>query len=415
MTFQIKRLLLVAVLGAFGIAVGVAATPAKAQDVPLATPKGFEPFANLTLGGFAFYNRIQGGVQATNNIRQDPTEETDLKTILAINSVARSTWERHALAFTASYVDQQAVDTEDQESNALSGSVSGRYDIGSQWNISGGVLHTESIVGKNDPEQFSGNLNGTTVEDTVEAALDWTGDKYFARLETRYQEIANETDIDVTILSRIQQQDREEMNATLQFGQKYSWGQAYVLGGPLRIKYSGSDVILPEDRDSEGVRGGFGVEYQQGDIRAIFRMIGFAQYYDASTIGQAIDVVGTAQLTYQMTDTLAVAGKLERNFDETNIATSAGLFTNLASVGALYQVRDDIYVKLGPTYRFYEIEGTDLEAESFTFDGQAAWQVHDRVELVLNASVSNQIVNDAFLANLQYDEAAVTLSTVVTF
>ena len=411
MVFRSIRLALFAAIPA----VMLGLSPAAAQDVPLATPQGFEKGADLSFGGFAFYNRIQAGVQATNNIRQDPTEETDLKTILAVNSVARSTWDKHALAFTASYVDQQAVDTEDQESNALSGSVSGQYDISDQWKVNGGLLHTEAIVGKNDPEQFSGNLNGTTVTDTIEGSVDWTGEKYFVNAEARYQDIENETDIDVTILSRIQQQDRREFAATLQVGHKYSWGQAYVLGGPLIISYSGSDVILPEDRDSEGARGGFGIEYQQGNIRAIFRMIGFAQYYNASTIGQAIDVVGTAQVTYQMTDKLAVAGKLERNFDEINIETSAGLFTNLASVGALYQIRDDIYVKLGPTYRFYEIEGTDLEAESFTLDGQAAWQVHDRVELVLNASVSNQIVNDSFLENLQYDETAVTLSTVITF
>jgi len=44
-----------------------------------------------------------------------------------------------------------------------------------------------------------------------------------------------------------------------------------------------------------------------------------------------------------------------------------------------------------------------------------AWQVHDRVELLLNASIANQLVNDSLISNLQYDEASITLSTVITF
>lgn len=391
------------------------AAPAAAQDVPLATPQGFEPGLGLTLGGFEFYTRLQAGLSATSNVRKDPTEESDLETVLAANAVARSTWKRHALAVTASHVDQRALDVDDQERSATSGTISGRIDLWDHWSVNGGVLHQEAIVGKNDPEQFIGNLNGTTVTDTYELGVTREDADSLVKLLSRFQDVENETEIDVTLLRRIQVQDRVEKNLTLQLGPKFAWGTAYILGGGLEIDYDGSAAILPTDRDSRGVRAGVGVEYQQGGLRGVLRVIGFHQEYDTATIGEVDGVVGTGQLTWQIRDDLAVAGKLERSFDEVNIAGSAGLYTNLAAVGLLYQPLDDVYLKAGPGFRFYKIEGLDLSAQSAQFGATAAWQVHDRVELLLNANASRQTVNDPFLNNLEYDDATVTLSTVITF
>ncbi len=56
-----------------------------------------------------------------------------------------------------------------------------------------------------------------------------------------------------------------------------------------------------------------------------------------------------------------------------------------------------------------------MEAETLALDGALAWQVHDRVELLLNGTVYTQTVNDPLISNLEYDEAALTLSVVVTF
>lgn len=388
---------------------------AMAQTAPLPPVQGFEQPSGLSYGGFDFYTRAQAGLQATDNIRLDPTEEFDFKRIFAVNALARSNWEKHALAATIAYVDQQALDIRDQKSNALSGTVSGRYDFNDEFNLRLGALSEESIIGKNDPLQFNGNLNGTTQTNTLEAALGWDDKKYFVNVLSRYQDISNDTDIAVTDLNRVQSQDREEYNLTFEVGQHYSWGKASVFAGPIRIRYSGSEIILPEDRDSEGGRAGISVQYQQGNLTGLFRAIGFAQYFNAPTIGEVVSAVGTAQLSYNIDEEWGVGGVLERTFDETNIETSGGLFTNLAGVAAIYKPRHDVYVKAGPTYRFYEIEGTPYEAESFTLDIAAAWQVHERVELMFNSSISNQIVNDAFLSDLQYSEANATVSVVVTF
>lgn len=386
-----------------------------AQDVPLAPPPGFEQGANLTVGEFALFNRIQTGLQGTNNIRQDPTEESDLKFIFAGAAVARSTWDKHALAFTASYVRQDALDTDNQTSEAFSATISGRYDLSDNLNISAGFLHNESIVGKNDPNQFIGNLNGSTVSEIIEGEISWKNEAYFVNLEGRFNEVNNETQLDLTVVSRIQQQDRDELGGTVQIGRNFQGGKAYLTFGGQEFSYTGSAFLLPEDRDSDGYRIGAGVEFSRGDWQGIFRVFGFEQQFDALSIGKITDVVGTAQLVWKANDKLSIAGKIQRSFDEINIETSAGLFTNLASIGGLYQIRDDLYLRAGPTYRYYQIEGVGVTADSFTFDAALAWQVHDRVELTLDVSASNQWVSSALISNLAYDEGSVTLSSVITF
>ncbi|MBF0255216.1 MAG: outer membrane beta-barrel protein [Gammaproteobacteria bacterium] len=388
---------------------------ASVQAAPLPQPAGFEPFKNISAGGFTFYNRLQTGLKATSNVRLDPSAVSDVMKLLAIDSAARSQWQRHALAATFSYVDQQANKIKEQKNDALSLTLSGRIDLNEQLGLKLGALSIESIVGKNDPMQFNGALNATNHIDTLEAALEWKNAGHFANILARQQKIANETQINVSFLDRLQAQNRTEQNLTLQLGENHSWGQRYLLVGPERVTYTGSAVILPEDRDSTGVRLGAGLEYQQGPWQGVFRLIGFRQDFNAPTIPDISSWVGTAQLNYRLNPQWSLAGALERSFDETNIENSGGLFTNLATIGALYQPRQDFYLKLSPTYRFYEIADTGVEAESISLDATAAWQVTPRVELLLDLTLSDQTVNNAMISNLEYSESAITLSTVITY
>ena len=387
----------------------------KAQDAPLPPPQNFERGLGLKTKDWTFYNRVQTGIQSTTNVRQDPTETSDYKALVSAIAIAQSTWDKHAVAFNASYSYQDAFDTDNQENDALSGSISGRIDITPNFNLKLGLLHTESIVSKNNPEEFSGNLNGETTENTLEAAVGWARNNYFADLQTRYDQVDNSTDIDVTGLARTQIQNRDEWNTTLELGQKFNWGKVYILGGSIVINYDGSSVILPEDRDSEGGRIGLGLNYVNDRFRADASIIGFSQYFDADSIGHVTDYAGLLQASYSLSDKLSVAAKLQRTFDETNITGSAGLFTNLLSAAVQYEARDDLYVKFGPSYRLFEIEGTSTEAKEVQFDATLGWSFLKNIELLVNFTTYSQTVNDASINTLEYDETAMTFSTVITF
>ena len=386
-----------------------------AQSAPLPNPPGFEQPSGLSSNGFEFYTRAQAGVQFTDNIRLDPSQKSDAQKLLAIDAAARSTWKRHAFAATVAYLKQQAVDTRDQGAEALSGTLSGRIDFSKTLNLRLGLLRQENIIGKNDPMQFNGNLNGTARTDTVEAGLGWDNKKRFVNLLGRHQQITNRTDINVSVLSRLQAQDREEDNLTLQAGLHRSWGKVYLFGGPQSVNYTGSKVILPEDRDSSGGRLGVGVEFKQGDLQGVVRAILFGEYFDAPTIAKVQSGVGIVQLIKTINERWAISGVAERVFDETNIQGSGGLFTNLVALGTRYSPRSDIYIKVGPAYRYYQIAGTSYRAQNTSLDATGAWQATKRLEFLLNATLSNQTVNDAMLANLQYGENAITLSAVLTY
>lgn len=388
---------------------------AAAQDVPLGSPPGFESPSGLKVGNFDLYLRGQAGLATTNNIREDSSEEGDERRVLAAAGALRSDWKRHALAFGGSYFEKRGIDFHDQFSNALDLNVSGRIDFSDTLSLSLGVLRDETIIDKNSPLQFSGNLQGTSIEDVKEFELAWKDEKYFAKLQGRDDEIDNETDIDTTVVARVQVQDRIERDLTLQVGTNRDWGQLYLLGGGGTIDYTGSAVILPEDRDSRNRRFGVGYEMMRSDLSIVGRAIYFRGKFNASTIKDVSGVVGTLQARLAVNEDVAVAAKIERVFDEVNIQNSGGLFQTSMSLGLQHRLSKDVYWQAGPTGRHYRIVSTNLEADAFAFDGKIAWQAHPRVEFILNGSLLTQSVNDVSLADLEYTSNYLMLSTVIVF
>lgn len=403
--------------GAAALLAGAAAVwsaPAEAQVVPIPAPPGFEQGLGLELGGFEFHTRLQAGIGATSNARKDPTEESDHLRVLQGDVRAQSTWKRHSLSATASHVDKRTFDI-DQDTWATSGGVNGRLDLWEDWSVNASLSHEEDIVEKHHPAQFIGNLNGRTETDALLLGVKREDADSLVTLTWRYQDVENETEIDTALFQSLQINDRKEQDLTLQAGPKYAWGKAYVQLGAQRINYTPPAGTVQPDQDSEGVSGGLGVAYQQGKLGALAQVLGFHQDYETNTIGEVSGVTAKAELVWQARDDLAFGGVLERRFDEQATPGSAGLFTNLAAVGVQYQPIDTVYLKLEPSYRYFREQGVGDSAQSVQLNATAAWQVHERVEFLLTGDLSRQTANDAALNNLEFDDATVTLSTVVTF
>ncbi len=406
------RLLFLPLLSALCLLAGAGS----AQPVPLATPPAFNTDAGVKIGDFALRGQADAGMKATSNIRQDPSEESDFEYQLLAMAALRSTWQEHALALAGTYVRHRGLKVEDQLSEALSGSVSGRYDFSPAWNLTLGVKQDETIVGRSNPLQFIGNLNGTTSIRTAEAALGWRGQKHFVNVLSRIYEVENETKIDVTDASLLQAQNTEEIDVTVEVGQNFSWGKAQAFGGITDIEYTGSESILPFNRDSFGFRIGLSVEGMRGKWSGQARIIGIFQDFNNPMIGKNNNVAGRVLAMYQATQKLGLGIAAQRQFDDINILpTSAGLFTNTASVALQYSIRDDLYVKLGPSVNFYQIHNTALQALSWTGDASVNWQVHPRARLTLAGSLFTQSANDDLLSNVEYDENDITLTATFSF
>jgi hypothetical protein len=400
-------------------AIVLVSSPLHAQTAPLLPLAGFEPHPGITLGDYALYGRVQTGITPTSNVRLDPTEQEDIRRLLTADLSLRSNWKRNQVVLTGSYFNQTAVETPDQENNLLSGTASGRLDLTKEVNVTLGALHIESTIGKNDPNQFNGLLNGENYEDTLEAGLNWDDRSSFVSLLYRHQDITSLTQVELTGESEEinQNQDRVEQNFTLQYGRHVSWGKYYVLGGVQGVTYAGN--IVYEDRNSFGGRAGIGIEYSDENWTAILRLNVFSQKFEDDELGRVNALVGTAQASLKLNDRWSLGGVLQRQFDETNITGSGGIFTNLAGVGFQYQPVDNFYVKTGPTFRYYQIQGTPYTAQSISLDTTAAWQIDKQIELLLTSTLSDQTCNDAYLEDLDnnnvYSDFETNFSLVFTF
>lgn len=403
----------------FVAAIVWASSPLHAQTAPLPQLAGFELHPGITIGDYALYGRVQMGITPTSNVRLDPTEQEDIRRLLTADLSLRSNWKRNQVVLTGSYFNQTAVETPDQENNLLSGTASARLDLSKDINVTLGALHIESTIGKNDPNQFNGLLNGENYEDTVEAGLNWDDRSSFASLLYRHQDITSLTQVELTGDSDEinQNQDRVEQNFTVQYGRHISWGKYYVLGGVQGVTYAGN--IVYEDRNSFGGRAGLGIEYSDENWTAILRLNVFSQKFEDDELGRVNALVGTAQASRKLDDRWSLGGVMQRQFDETNITGSGGIFTNLAGVGLQYQPVDNFYVKMGPTYRYYQIQGTPYTAQSISLDTTAAWQIDKQFELLLTSTLSDQTCNDAYLKDLDnnnvYSDFETNFSFVFTF
>ena len=397
------------------LAIAVLSAPARAQQASLPTPPGFEPGIGLSLGGVTFHTRLQSGITATSNVRNDPTEESDFERVLSGNVSAQSTWKRHALSASVSHVDQRAFDIDDQDRFATSGTLGGRIDLWQHWSVDADLMHQQSIVDQNDPQQFIGNTHGRTETDIIGLGVKREDAYTLFTLKGRFQDIENKTELDLANFRRISANDRIERDLTLQGGAKYKWGRAYIELGGEEVEYSEPQTVPSVDRDTVGLSGGVGVEFQTVALSGFARVIAFHKDYEAATIGDVTGITGTGELVWQVRDNVALAGELARTFQEQATAGSAGLYSNTAAIGVVYQPVDTVYIKAGPSYTLYEQQGLDQKTRNASFGATGAWQVHDRLELLLNANFSRQTVNDPALNNLEYDDATVTLSTVVTF
>jgi hypothetical protein len=388
--------------------------PLNAQDAPLPPLQDFERGLGLKFGDWALYNRFEAGLRSTTNIKQDPTEKSDYQPYFVGTAVAQSTWDRHALGFNITYYYEDALDDDEVNDDSLSGAINGQIDLDQNFHLTLGISRSDDIVSSEDPEAFSGNTT-TTISDTANASIEWDGKSYFAALQGYYSEVESTSDTNSNGVAQITVQDRQEWNASILLGQKFDWGKFHIVAGPEIINYTGSAAVLPENRDSEGLRFGLGLEYVKDKFNADLSIEGFHQDFAADSIGKVTGFIGRLEASYSIDDDLSLAAKIQRSFDETNLTGSAGIYTNLATVAAQRKFNDNLYVKFGPSYRLVEFDGTSLETETFQFDATIGWNLINNVELLLVGSAFTQTVNDPSIIVYEYDEASLTFSTVITF
>ncbi len=388
-----------------------------AQLATVAAPQGFEQPADVKFGNFNVSSRAEAGLSPTSNIRLDASEESDIKRILSLSGNANSDWQKHNLAASINFFAQDAADSahEAQDNEALSGSLMSRFELGGNTILRGGLQRQQSIIGKNHVDQFNGFLHGTTTSSMASYGVEWDNQRWFVSGMGQYVDVFNDTDVQGVDDVMEQSLDREESQLTLQAGRHFAWGNAYAFVGSQAINYDASASIQMSNRDSDGWRAGAGVEFSHGRLRGAVSAITFTQDFDTNTIKDLHATVGTVQVGFQINPQFSLSGLLQRNFSETNIEGSAGIFTNTYFVGVMYSPTPKFYFKLGPAYNRSQMSDSSMATKRVSWEWASVWQIHPRAALSFAASHSDQRVNNPAMLSQQYDETSGTLSVVVTY
>lgn len=388
-----------------------------AQLATVSAPQGFGQPKGIKLGTFNISTRAEAGLTPTSNIRLDSSEESDIKRILALSGSANSEWQRHNLAASIDIFAQDAADSahEAQDNEALSASLLSRIELGGHAILRGGLQRQQSIIGKNHVDQLNGFLHGTSTNTMATFGTEWDNQQWFVSAMGQMASVKNDTDVQGVDEVMEQSLDRKESQMTLQSGRHFSWGNVYGFVGAQTIDYDASLSLQMGSRDSDGWRVGGGVQFARGKLRGAVSAITFTQDFDTDSIRDLHATVGTVQLGYQISERFALSGLMQRNFSESNIEGSAGIFTSTYFAGLMYSPTQQIYFKVGPAYNRSQLADSGSATKRVSWEWASVWQAHPRAALSFAVSHSSQGVNDPGMAGQQYDETSGTLSLVMTY
>jgi hypothetical protein len=390
---------------------------ALAQLSTVSAPAGFGQSTGVKMGSFNVSSRAEAGISPTSNIRLDSSEESDIKRILALSGSANSDWQRHNLAASIDFFAQDAADSahDAQDNEALSASLLSRFELGGNAILRGGLQRQQSIIGKNHVDQLNGFLHGTSTNTMVSYGAEWDNSQWFLSAMGQMANVKNDTDVQGIDDVMEQSLDRNESQVTLQSGRHYPWGNVYGFVGAQAIDYDASLSLQMGSRDSDGWRVGGGAQFSHGRLRGAVSAITFTQNFDTNSILNLHATVGTVQLGYQLSERFTLSGLLQRNFSESNIDGSAGIFTSTYFAGVMYSPAPQIYFKLGPAYNRSQLADSSSATKRVSWEWASVWQVHPRAAVSFAASHSSQGVNDPGMAGQKYDETSGTLSLVLTY
>ncbi|MDG0980481.1 MAG: outer membrane beta-barrel protein [Halieaceae bacterium] len=402
-------------IGSVILMIALGAPIAQAQGIPYPSPTPANPSKPIEVAGLTVSGSLAASLSATSNVRLDPTEISDHRWQTDASVSLTKSGTKGMLMVYGDYTKRQAFDDKTESQLASGGGLQGQYHLNSQWTFTGVAESLESVIGKDNPNQFNGYLNGIAQEQTLSTTLKYDDDTFYLELETRAQEMDNFTQIRVTALREVMTQNRKEKNISTTYGRPTSWGKYYAIGGVQSINYIGNAIALPEDRDSDGWRYGLGTEFKHGKTSGVMRMFAFRQNFEANSIPTVDDVVGELQTNWQVASHWQISLLAERTFDETNIQGSGGIFTNAYGVGLLYQPQPKYYAKASVARQKYSIAASNLGADADSAEVSLGWNVAQGWSITFTATVLNQDVNDATLAELAYSDREAIVTATYTF
>lgn len=369
------------------LAQGVIAQSAHFDDVPV--PDSFPQPEGRSVGSLHLDADVMAGLMTTNNVYRDASHLDSEATQLGLSSTLTSRGQRHLIMGTLEYYAQEFRDDAYQDMNldAVTATLFSRFVTSRISNLRLLLINEEDILGKTQSEQLNSFSSGLRQIQRVEAIFEVDNSLYFANVMGRNDQIDSQT-------SSGHQDDslnRSERDNIVLGGRYFGWGKAFLFGGTQTVRYESRNTPSLAQRNSDENRYGAGAEYQVDKFSGDVNVFQFTQRFRSASIPDIEnDWVGSAKLNYAASENLTLVFSADREFHETNIPNSGGIFEENIFLGGAWSLSPALYLRVGPSYNRTELQNTPVVIERFELDFELAWQVSTHAELFFTTNVFSQ-------------------------
>ena len=369
---------------------------ATALDLRFPPPPGFNASPDTKWGSFVVGRTLSFGINATSNLESNPTERNGYEAQTSASLALQSTWDRHSLSFAVAASHRNPINASAVDQTVESGQIQGRYDLSSKLSLNAALFSTESVIATTD--LYGGNVNDIVQTNAASVGARWKSGAHFVELAASWQDIDTETTVSGATPSLM---GRIEQDLRLQVGRTLSDGQVYIFGGYTDISYDAADV----SRDSKGMMVGAGRQWTMDTHQMTTELAFLSQTFAGTLIPDNDGYVGRLEGMWALSDTVALGAKLSRVFDEQNVLpTSAGVYTNRATIGVQIQATEDLLIQFGTTYRIYELHNSSLQMTATGVDVSATWKLQNGLLVPVSLNYLSKSVNSPLLAAQAYND-----------
>lgn len=383
-------------------------SPAGAQSTGEAKPELSAATAPDGYQWGTFLVRPEAGVSLVydSNIFATRTDEIDDTLILLTPSVdVTSQWDRHKLNFNAGATAARYHSADSENYQDYWADVDGRYDIGGNTNVFGGLGYSREHEDRSSPDDIAGSEPTTYDSSRAHAGIAQSWGKVSARLGGTFEQL------DYKDVAPINNDDRDRDLTGVGLRMSYRLNPRYVVFGQAVQDVRSYDHTPDDnglDRDSDGNRFAAG-------FTGIFsnRLNGSAylghlsQSYDQPTFSDVSTLDFNGQLSFRATPKTNLTASVERTLEETTLDNASGYLYTVGTLEATHRIDARLRATAAVSVGDEDYQGIDREDDLYTAEVGLRYMLSPTVYIAASyrhlTRDSNQravVLNDANIQEL---------------
>lgn len=363
----------------------------------------------LNLGGFTLFPKVEVNERYTDNLYYTQWDrKTDYTTTVSPNLYLKSNWSSHSLEASLGSDSQKHLFHDKEDVNNYNGSVSGKFDVSRELNLTMQGNWAASHEPRSSPDDAGGIHPTPTQTAGLTAAGEYIGPRVHLKLTgdaTDYQ------------FSNVQRADGSLVHSSLRNRVESDVGTrvgyeiipdyvAFVEAIYNQRDYKSSTDLYGYNRNSHGYELRTGTELEiSGALRGeVFASYLWQDYDDAAF--QSINAPGAgATLTWTPTRLTTVKAGVKRSITETTFQYSAGNLSTEFTTSVAHELRRNIILEADTGLTLTSFEKTGRHDQTWIAGTTATYKFNRTLYTSLDYHVSrqdNNIDTGKYLENAVY-------------